>query len=83
MKFTKLGIILLLMSVLVVSGCSDSGESSEEVSEIAENLGVDVVSTSFDDFGAFYCDPESSPESAWLRCRVIVNCVLSFQTRRE
>ncbi|WP_135606259.1 hypothetical protein [Methanococcoides sp. NM1] len=62
MKFAKIGMILLLMAVLVVSGCSDSKESPEEVSEIAEDLGVDVISTSFDDFGVVYCDPETSQD---------------------
>ncbi|WP_135613165.1 hypothetical protein [Methanococcoides sp. AM1] len=62
MKFTKIGIILLLVSVLVVSGCSDSNDSPEEVSEIAEDLGVDVISTSFDDFGVVFCDPETSQD---------------------
>ena len=57
MKFIKIGIVLLLMAVLVVSGCSDSGDP-EKVSEVAEDLGVDVISTSFDDLGSIYCDPE-------------------------
>jgi len=57
MRFIKIGIVLLLMAVLVVSGCSDSGDT-EEVSEVADDLGVDVVSTSFDDLGIIYCDPE-------------------------
>lgn len=62
MKFTKMGIILLLMAMLVVSGCSDSENSPDEVSEVAEDLGVDVVSTSFDDLGASYCDSDMSEE---------------------
>ena len=57
MRFVKIGIVLLLMAVLVVSGCSDPGEP-EKVSEVADDLGVDVVSTSFDDLGSIYCDPE-------------------------
>ncbi|MCD4807835.1 MAG: hypothetical protein K8R13_09790 [Methanococcoides sp.] len=56
MRFIKIGIVLLLMAVLVVSGCSDSGDT-EEVSGVAEDLGVDVMSTSFDDLGSIYCDP--------------------------
>ncbi|NPE30079.1 hypothetical protein HNV12_19420 [Methanococcoides sp. SA1] len=36
---------------------SDSGDS-DKVSEVAEDLGVDVISTSFDDLGDVYCDPE-------------------------
>lgn len=62
MKFAKIGIILLLMAVLVVSGCSDSEEGPEGVSEIAEDLDVDVISTSFDDFGVVFCDPETSQD---------------------
>ncbi|KGK99452.1 hypothetical protein LI82_01470 [Methanococcoides methylutens] len=62
MKFAKIGIILLLMAILVVSGCSDSKENPEEVSEIAVDLGVDVISTSFDDLGVVYCDPDISDD---------------------
>ena len=62
MKFAKIGMILLLMAVLVVSGCSDSGASPEDVSDMAEDLGVDVMSTSFDDFGVVFCDPETSQD---------------------
>ncbi|ABE53221.1 OB-fold protein [Methanococcoides burtonii] len=57
MKFIKIGIVLLLMLVLMVSGCSDS-EESDVVSEVADDLGVDVISTSFDDLDDAYCDPE-------------------------
>lgn len=57
MEFKKIGILLLLLAVLVVSGCSDSGDSGA-VSDVAEDLGVDVMSTSFDDFGGVYCDPD-------------------------
>ncbi|WP_440952602.1 OB-fold protein [Methanococcoides sp. FTZ1] len=62
MKFIKIGMVLLLMAVLLVSGCSDSGDDTEEVSEIAKELNVDVISTSFDDLGVFYCDPETTDD---------------------
>jgi len=57
MRFVKIGFVLLLLAVLMVSGCSDSGDP-EKVSEVADDLGVDVISTSFDDLGDIYCDPE-------------------------
>ncbi|MEL4305207.1 OB-fold protein [Methanococcoides sp. LMO-2] len=63
MKFITMGCIFLLMAVLVVSGCSAPDDGQKEVSELARDLGIDVVSTSFDDFGAIFCDPNSSSEN--------------------
>jgi len=62
MNFTKIGLILVIMAVLVVSGCSDSKDSSEDVSEIADDIGVSVISTSFDDLGVVYCNPETTSD---------------------
>ncbi|MGM0770182.1 MAG: OB-fold protein [Halobacteriota archaeon] len=62
MKLTKIGIFIVLISVILVSGCSDSGNGPEDVPEMVEDLGVEVVSTSFDDFGIVYCDNEISDD---------------------
>ncbi len=65
----KIGMIFLLIAVLAVSGCSDDSSVDEMTDEggpavpsAETDYGVELISTSFDDFGELYCDPDSTDD---------------------